>query len=149
MPRNVEECILAARSELARRRGRREGFTERYFGEPAWNILLETYLLTVEGRGDIMMKHLAEPSQAPPTTFSRYVDWLESEGDLAREKTEVDKRYTLVRLTPQGRSRIETSLSAMIREEEKFIAPHRFDRARMALPLRSVNWEAESSARHA
>ena len=149
MPRNVEECILAARRELARRRGRREGFTERYFGETAWNILLETYLLTVEGRGDIMMKHLAEPSQAPPTTFSRYVDWLESEGDLAREKTEVDKRYTLVRLTPQGRSRIETSLSAMIRAEEKFIAPHRFDRARMALPLRSVNWEAESSARHA
>ena len=140
MPRNVEECILAARRELARRRGRREGFTESYFGEPAWNILLETYLLTVEGKGDIMMKHLAEPSRAPPTTFSRYVDWLESEGDLAREKTEIDRRYTLVRLTQQGRSRIETSLSAMIREEERFIAPHRLDQGKCGLPDRCFHW---------
>tara|TARA_B100000678_G_scaffold262950_1_gene245469 strand:- start:14908 stop:15363 length:456 start_codon:yes stop_codon:yes gene_type:complete len=138
--RNVEECIAAARRERARRLARVKAFEEKYFGEPAWNILIETYILTVEGRGDIMMKHLVDPAKVPATTFSRYVDLLEEWGDLSREKTARDKRFTLVRLTDQGRDRIERSLSAMIREEERFIAPHRRDQENQLLPDRCFCW---------
>ena len=138
--RNVEECISAARRERARRHSRKDVFEERYFGEPAWNILLEVFILTVEGHSDIMMKHLAGPSQAPPTTFLRYVDWLESQGDLVSEKTDRDKRYRLIRLSQKGRQRIEHCLTGMIREEERFIAPNRFDLSKQLLPDRCFEW---------
>ena len=144
-PRTVEACISAARRERARRLARGVAFEDKYFGEPAWNILLETYILTVEGQRAIMMKHLAGPSRAPHTTFSRYVDWLEEQGDVAREKTDVDGRYTLVRLTDQGRARIERCLSAMIEKEEQFIAPHRYDRTRACLPDRAFDWAAQAA----
>lgn len=87
-----------------------------------------------------MMKQIVSTALVPHSTALRYIDALEAEGELEREKTESDKRKTLIILTAQGREKIETSLSAMIEAEERFIAPHRFTRAGEPLPDRSFEW---------
>ena len=111
-----------------------------YFREPAWNILLELYILTIEGQKEIMMKHVVPTGLVPYSTAVRYIDMLDAEGELLREKIDRDRRVTLVFLTDQGRVKIETALSAMIEAEERFIAPHRFTRTKEPLPDRSFEW---------
>ena len=136
----MEECIAAARRERARRLVRLKVMKAEYFREPAWNILLELYILSAEGRGPVMTKQIFPAALVPYATANRYLDTLEADGEIHREKTELDRRQRLVSLTLQGRETIETALSAMIEADERYIAPHRFTRAGEPLPDRSFQW---------
>lgn len=123
--RSVEECIAAARRDAARRAARATALDPDYFGEAGWNILLDLYLSTAEGRPSVPTTNLMIASLAPETTALRYIGLLAKAGEVERRSCSRDRRVVLIALTVEGRERLEQALSAMIEAEERIVSPHR------------------------
>lgn len=83
----------------ALRRGRH--LSRDWFGEPAWEMLLELFI-QFSGGARVSTKSLAIASGAPDTTALRIMDRLESARLIARSPSQTDKRVTLVSLTREG-----------------------------------------------
>ena len=112
--------------ELARRSERRTGATnhldtvrqigrarqarariigKNLFGEPAWDMLLELYALSLE-QHECSVSSICLASGAPPTTALRWLDKLQGCGLVVREDDTLDARRTWVRLSDEGLSRM-------------------------------------------
>ena len=87
-----------ARIEYRARGSRAELFDEELFGEPAWDMLLDLFVQTVEGR-KISVTSLCIASRVPSTTALRYINELEKRGMIVREKSQVDQRTSFLRLS--------------------------------------------------
>lgn len=101
----IERCSLqlsqvAVRMRLAASRRRRHLSAE-WFGEPAWEMLLELFI-QFAGGARVSTKSLVIASGAPNTTGLRVIDRLEEAGLVERSPSQTDKRVTLVSLTRQG-----------------------------------------------
>ena len=92
-------------AELRLRRRREQMFNIDYFGDAAWDILLELE------RGHRLGMRLAvtdigiEP-RIPLTTVLRYLVRLEKDGLISRRVDPGDRRRVFVSLTPLGRERV-------------------------------------------
>jgi len=85
------------------RRGRDRMFSDRLFGEPAWDMLLALYALP--NRGIILgVTSLAHAANVPPTTSLRWQKLLADEGLIERGPHVRDARQRLVRLSAKGKS---------------------------------------------
>jgi hypothetical protein len=71
------------------------------FGEPAWDILLDLYIATAEGK-DISVSSACIGSAVPPTTGLRWLGILADKGLVLRRHDPIDQRRVLVHLTREG-----------------------------------------------
>ena len=90
-------------AKLARdgRACRHDYFPSEFFGEPAWNILLELFICELQGRY-MSVQDACLASGVPPTTALRYVGNLQERHLLRRMADKTDGRRTYVRITNRG-----------------------------------------------
>lgn len=91
--------VATAIRATARRRTRH--LSGEWFGEPAWEMLLELFI-QFAGGARVSTKSLAIASGAPDTTALRIMDRLEAASLIERSPSQMDKRVTLVSLTREG-----------------------------------------------
>lgn len=77
------------------------------FADPAWDLLLDLYVATVEDR-PLAVGDACVGARVPQTTALRWIDQLERMGKIKRSADPADRRRTLVSLT-------DTQLSVMDR----------------------------------
>lgn len=84
---------------IYRARRRRESyFPADIFGEPSWDMLLDLYAASADGR-DIGVNSLCLASNVPVTTALRWVGILEDRGLVERHRAAHDARLHYVRLS--------------------------------------------------
>lgn len=98
-----------ARIEYRARGSRNELFDEELFGEPAWDMLLDLFVQTVEGR-KTSVTSLCIASRVPSTTALRYINELEKRGMIVREKSQFDQRTSYLRLSNETFLKLGTYL---------------------------------------
>jgi DNA-binding MarR family transcriptional regulator len=92
-------------TEMFEARRRREAFFDsEMFGEPAWDILLKLYALDAIGRAWRPAKEVLSYAGATPTTATRWLGTLVEAGLIERDKTDLDRRLALYRITESGLS---------------------------------------------
>lgn len=84
---------------ISRRRCRH--LSGEWFGEPAWEMLLELFI-QFAGGARVSTKCLVIASGAPDTTALRVIDRLVESGLVERAPSQTDKRVTLINLTREG-----------------------------------------------
>lgn len=82
-----------------RQRDRRVGLG--FFGEPAWDVLLDLFIHHVQDK-PVSVTSACLASASPPTTGLRWLGVLEQANFVARAPDPDDGRVTLVRLTDKG-----------------------------------------------
>ena len=93
--------LRAAEGARACREKRHDFFPSEFFGEPAWNILLDLFIVDLQGR-HISVQDACLASGVPPTTALRYVGELERNDLLRRIADKTDGRRTFVQITTVG-----------------------------------------------
>ena len=96
-----------ASQAYAERRLRDKVFNDpEIFGEPAWDALLD--IAQAEAKGErLAVTSACIGSRAPSTTGLRWLKILEERGLVRREADASDARRSFVRLTSEGRKKIE------------------------------------------
>jgi len=82
------------------------------FGEPGWDILLILY--TEENTNRLQVSRLVTASGSPATTGLRWLDYLESQQLVCRQKHPTDRRIELVELTDKGRTALDSYFSETV-----------------------------------
>ena len=100
-----------AREIYGDRRRRARFFDDDLFGEPSWDILLDLYLASCEGRL-VPTTSACIGSGVPPTTALRWLRILESKGLVERCSDNLDGRRTFVSLSDRGIGAMEAFLSS-------------------------------------
>ena len=90
--------VRQAKHELSNQRGRRSLFPGRFFGEPAWTMMLELYIADSEGQ-PLTVTNLCAVSNGPQTTALRWISILEQEGFVKRFSSKEDRRIKKLCLT--------------------------------------------------
>lgn len=104
-----ERALERAASVVAMRERRKKFFNASMFGEPAWDIVMALYL--AEGRGQSAnINVITRAAGVPLTTALRWIDYLENQQLIAREKHPTDLRATIVRLTDKAQKALELFL---------------------------------------
>lgn len=111
--RLTDECqmLRAAKQTLERRRLREAEFRPTFFGEPAWEMLLELYIRDSSG-ASTTTAHLQAGSGSPPSTVLRWLQQLERENLVIRYAHPVDHGTDFVELTDEARDSLERYLAA-------------------------------------
>jgi hypothetical protein len=81
------------------------------FGEPAWEILLDLFIATAEGKS-ISVSSACIGSAGPPTTALRYLSAMDEQCLVERFKHKSDARVIHVRLTDTAMKKMGAILSA-------------------------------------
>ena len=102
-PANELGLVAIAQWLYAWRRRRDELFDGpvRLFGEPAWDLLLDLFVMRGEGR-DVSVTDVCIGSASPVSTAIRHIRRLELAGLVTRERDETDGRRSWLRLTEEG-----------------------------------------------
>jgi hypothetical protein len=91
--------VLAAAAEACAARRRLYGlFGRRLFCDPSWDILLELFVSTLEGR-KVTVSTACMAACAPTTTALRHIAYLVQEGLVMRRPHPADARSTYLELT--------------------------------------------------
>ena len=100
-----------ARELLRERRLREEIFGESLFSDPSWDMLLDLFASTEEGRS-VSVSSLCIAATVPPTTALRWIEVLFERGLVTRSRDPSDGRRVFVRLSP-------TASTSMVRYLQK------------------------------
>lgn len=103
-------CELATR--LYRFRRRRDRLFGSIFGEPGWDILLDLFIMEAAGKR-VPVSSACLASGASHSTALRQIDEMVRYGIVLRERDEVDKRRTYVRLTENGLAKMGAVLEQL------------------------------------
>lgn len=101
-----EFCVKQAELELRNRQLRVAFFPNSFFGEPAWQMLLELYIAHYQ-RDQFTVTNLCIASNEPQTTALRWIDILETEGLIYRLTSRTDKRLKFIRITGAAIERLD------------------------------------------
>lgn len=102
---DVEALLHPVDAELRLRRRRERAFNITYFGDAAWDILLELERAQRMGH-KIAITDIGVESRIPLTTVLRYLTRLEKDGLITRRVDPNDRRRVFVALTQDGYRRI-------------------------------------------
>lgn len=102
---DVEALLHPVDAELRLRRRRERAFNIGYFGEAAWDILLELERAQRMGH-KIAITDIGVESRIPLTTVLRYLTRLEKDGLITRRVDPNDRRRVFVALTSEGYRRL-------------------------------------------
>jgi DNA-binding transcriptional ArsR family regulator len=111
---DTEKLIRLAYNEYNERRLRNEYISDRLFGEPGWDILLDLFIAKLSGL-KISITSVCIASQVPPTTALRWLSVLEEEGLICKTIDAKDRRRNWVELTEAGKG----SMTAYFRVKGK------------------------------
>jgi hypothetical protein len=108
--RHVTELDLPVLARMARqeydsRRRRAKYLDPALLGEPAWDILLDLFIKTIE-RKSVSVMSSALASHVPEATAIRKLEGLEKAGLICRQKSSSDRRVTYLKLTEDGFSQL-------------------------------------------
>ena len=110
-----QDLIARARAILSNRQLRSRYFSPAIFGEPAWDVLLVLYIGDASEARQTIGK-LASQIKIPPTTVLRWVNYLEKERLVSRQRHPTDRRVVFIRLEEKGRSSLESYLRAALNQ---------------------------------
>ncbi|MDP3549137.1 MAG: hypothetical protein Q8R81_01930 [Novosphingobium sp.] len=111
-----DESVLAfAKNLYAFRRRRNEFFSGLLFADPAWDILLELYIMRVANK-PVRVKNACLASGVPATTALRWIGLLEEQGLLTRSADTSDQRVRWVSLTDHAFRTMHQLLSGQVRQ---------------------------------
>ena len=107
--------LLQSTSEIARailvdRKRRSRIFNEGMFGEPAWELLLNLYVMDQDGPR-LTIGRLIESSDLPQTTALRWLQYLQDQDLIVRREHPGDARTSFVSLTNKAREALDLYLS--------------------------------------
>jgi len=106
---NSKRLQLAAKAEYEARGLRTAFFGDEFFGEPAWDILLDLYIQqTQSNRTSVTSACIA--ARVPSTTALRWVGLLHHAGLICRQPDPEDCRRSFLELTVKGFSKMEAYL---------------------------------------
>lgn len=94
------------RSIIEARAVRQECFGGDLFADPAWDMLLELYALTCEGRR-VSVSKLSLAAGVPATTALRWIDKLEAGCLIVRVDDPFDARRAWIMLSRAGKSAMQ------------------------------------------
>lgn len=104
-----------AEYEYRDRRRRTDLFDEKFFGEPAWDMLLDLFINRARGQ-TVATTSLCIASGVPPTTALRWIGVLEKKGLVRRFFSERDQRLHYVELTEAGFYRVAEHFRERLRQ---------------------------------
>ena len=104
-PAAIPSVLAAAADACAARRKLYALFGRRLFSDPSWDILLELFVSTLEGR-KVTVSTACMAACAPTTTALRHIAYLVQEGLVVRHPHPADARSTYLELTEQAVSRL-------------------------------------------
>lgn len=104
-----------AEFEYRSRRRRNELFDPKFFGEPAWDMLLDLFINRARGQ-TVATTSLCIASGVPPTTALRWIGVMEEKGLVHRFFCERDQRLHYVELTEEGANCIAAHLRDRLRQ---------------------------------
>lgn len=102
-----------ARRLIAERRQRERLLGSEFFGEPAWDMLLDLFAAHVEGK-QISVSSLCIASAVPPTTALRWISSLTQKGVLIRRRDPSDGRRMLIELAPDAFGKMRTLITSWV-----------------------------------
>jgi DNA-binding MarR family transcriptional regulator len=100
----AEQCLRL-------RRQRDKIFGSVFFGEPAWDILLDLFLAREKGLRPVSVTSLCIASAVPSTTALRWIGVMVQEGLLVRDSDPLDRRRVFIRLTDAAWQKMHDLLS--------------------------------------
>jgi DNA-binding transcriptional ArsR family regulator len=106
-PRDLINCT---RHYLKQRRRRDALLGDDLFADPAWDILLDLFIRSLEGRR-VSVSDACLGSGVPPTTALRWIRSLEGAGHVSRIPCEKDGRRVFLSLSEHSRTAIEDWIS--------------------------------------
>lgn len=111
---NSEQDRLRLATSLYELRRTRDAAAGRkgLFGEPGWDILLDLYIAE-RRKTELQVSSVCLDSGVPSTTVLRWIARLENEGLICRKADNADARRRYVRLTDNGRTMMQSVLTAM------------------------------------
>ncbi|RJF93944.1 hypothetical protein [Sphingomonas cavernae] len=109
----AEARLHLARGLLHMRQLRLELFNREYFGEAAFDMLLDLYVCHRQGRV-VYQNDAYVASLVPPATAHRWLQTLQRDGLVTLSGDRRDRRRSIVHLTPAGCMRIEALFDAWL-----------------------------------
>lgn len=97
---------------LKARRARADFFGAHLFADPAWDILLLTYVAFLD-QEPLLVSTLLRTSLLPATTVLRWIRVLERDGWLEGTGNSTEEPQSLLRLSPAGKVSMERYLAAI------------------------------------
>jgi len=91
-------------------------FSPHLFSDPAWDILLELYAMQLK-RGRVNISRITESSGVPLTTVLRWIDKLDAEALIVRQRDIHDARRVWVSLSQYGLSLMNRYFQAVDRDD--------------------------------
>jgi DNA-binding MarR family transcriptional regulator len=85
-------------------------FSAGMFGEPAWELLLNLYVMDIDGPR-LTIGALIETAECPQTTALRWLHYLQDQGLIVKQEHPGDARTAFVRLTDKARLALDQYLS--------------------------------------
>ena len=117
VPDREAMALEAALHALTDRKTRRDHFTNpNFFGEPAWDILLDLYIHQVRNEA-VTVRSTIIGSGAPSQTAMRWLAILEAEDLIKSEQDPGDTNRMLVRLTAEGYEGLTRYFETVARQE--------------------------------
>ena len=131
-------ALIPVAKMLYKLRGQRNTiFGEELFGEPAWDMLLDLFVMYADAK-HVRVTSACIASRVPPTTALRWLGVLEAEGLIERAPSLQDSRVTYVQLTSIGFMKIVESLSTFAKSLH-LASPPRFIEANSKTDSRDTN----------
>ncbi|KTE15601.1 hypothetical protein ATE71_07490 [Sphingopyxis sp. H115] len=115
----MEAAALANAQRTLRRRTLRRTLIghDEYFGEPAWEMLIDLFIHDCEGKA-VSTSSLCIASGAPPTTALRLLHRLCEAGIVVRRRDMHDGRLQLTELAPELRHKLVAYFAAAAFDEK-------------------------------
>ena len=104
------ESVAIARALLEDRRRRTRVFNPGMFGEPAWDLLLNLYVMD-RTAPRLTIGQLIQLAGTAQTTSLRWLEYLEDQKLITREQHPTDARTAFVALTDKAREALASYLS--------------------------------------
>jgi DNA-binding MarR family transcriptional regulator len=108
--RLLQDTTEVARAILQDRKRRGRIFNSGMFGEPAWELLLNLYVMDAEGPR-LTIGRLIQVADCAQTTALRWLEYLQDQGLIVRREHPTDARTALVSLTDKAREALDLYLS--------------------------------------
>ena len=108
---------------FARLRGQISAGKSEFLGGGRSLLERDRILLIIGRNGSITQKRLAESIAVSPQSISESLSKLEHDGYITREKNRLDKRETIVALTPEGTAHSGELAEKMKNQAHCFLEP--------------------------
>lgn len=111
-PKSAANTPLERAKEYYQKRRMRERMFggAKMFSDPAWDILIDLFIASEEGRG-ISVSSACIASTVPMTTALRWIKLLEEEGHVVRQEDPLDARRVYMILTPTATNTVREYFS--------------------------------------